>query len=421
MRRMGGLREEDPAHLPDDAHRLDRDRRDPAAGRLLLKDEILGEAYKNGFQWVWADRDRRRDDDRVLHVPADRADVLGREPGRPGGRAAHPRVAVGDDDAALDPGRSRRSSSGSSCRCPGRRSDRSSGSHGPGLLAGWLEPVFAQGSELLGRTESEFQHLRHRRRAARRRASRSRSSASSSRGACSGSTSAVIRRRPNPERVRTLTARVPFLYRASLNKWWFDDLNHLLFMVIGGRIAAFLWWFDRRVVDDTVNDIATTTVGAGTRPPPGPDRAGPELRPRDRGRPDRHGRLVPRPGGPLMTVDDIPILTIVTFTPLVGAILVAAAPSRYARSLALAASLVAWVVSLLLRDRLRPGRPGRPGRSSSSEELRLDPAVRDPVQGRRRRPVADPRRPDDDPDRGSASSPRSPRSRTGSRSTWSRS
>jgi len=35
-------------------------------------------------------------------------------------------------------------------------------------------------------------------------------------------------------------------------------------VVIGGRIAAFLWWFDRRVVDDTVNDIATTTVGAGT-------------------------------------------------------------------------------------------------------------------------------------------------------------
>ena len=35
MRRMGGLREEDPEHLPDDADRLDRDRRHPAAGRLL--------------------------------------------------------------------------------------------------------------------------------------------------------------------------------------------------------------------------------------------------------------------------------------------------------------------------------------------------------------------------------------------------
>ena len=56
---------------------------------------------------------------------------------------------------------------------------------------------------------------------------------------------------------------MPFLYRASLNKWWFDDLNHLLFIVIGGRVAAFLWWFDRRVIDDTVNDVATETVAAG--------------------------------------------------------------------------------------------------------------------------------------------------------------
>ena len=72
-----------------------------------------------------------------------------------------------------------------------------------------------------------------------------------------------IRWRPKPERVRALTARVPFLYRASLNKWWFDDLNHLIFIVIGGRVAAFFWWFDRRVIDDTVNDVATVTVDAG--------------------------------------------------------------------------------------------------------------------------------------------------------------
>ena len=82
---------------------------------------------------------------------------------------------------------------------------------------------------------------------------------------------AAVRRRicrasacsPRPERVRELSARVPFLYRASLNKWWFDDLNHLLFIVIGGRVAAFLWWFDRVVVDGTVNGIGALTVGAG--------------------------------------------------------------------------------------------------------------------------------------------------------------
>jgi NADH-quinone oxidoreductase subunit M len=49
-----------------------------------------------------------------------------------------------------------------------------------------------------------------------------------------------------------------------------------------------------------------------------------------------------------VNVNDIPILTIVAFTPLLGALLIAAAPSRYARLLALAASLVAWAISLLL-------------------------------------------------------------------------
>jgi NADH-quinone oxidoreductase subunit M len=44
----------------------------------------------------------------------------------------------------------------------------------------------------------------------------------------------------------------------------------------------------------------------------------------------------------------IPILTIVTFLPLVGAFVVAAAPSRYARPLALGAALLTWVFSLLL-------------------------------------------------------------------------
>jgi NADH:ubiquinone oxidoreductase subunit 5 (subunit L)/multisubunit Na+/H+ antiporter MnhA subunit len=66
-----------------------------------------------------------------------------------------------------------------------------------------------------------------------------------------------------PERVRELAARVPFLYRASLNKWWFDDLYHLLFIVIGGRLAAAIWWFDREVVDGTVNAVGRGTIEAG--------------------------------------------------------------------------------------------------------------------------------------------------------------
>ncbi len=66
-----------------------------------------------------------------------------------------------------------------------------------------------------------------------------------------------------PEQVREISAKVPFLYRASLNKWWFDDLNHLLFIVIGGRIANAMWWFDREVVDGTVNAIGRGTVSSG--------------------------------------------------------------------------------------------------------------------------------------------------------------
>jgi NADH-quinone oxidoreductase subunit M len=61
-----------------------------------------------------------------------------------------------------------------------------------------------------------------------------------------------------------------------------------------------------------------------------------------------------------------PILSIVVFTPLVGALVVAVAPSRYARSLALAASLVAWVVSLLLLVGFDPNGPG--GRPFQLEE-----------------------------------------------------
>ncbi len=53
----------------------------------------------------------------------------------------------------------------------------------------------------------------------------------------------------------------------------------------------------------------------------------------------------------------IPILTIVTFTPLIGALIVAFAPARAARGLALATSLVAWLVSLLLVIGFDPASP----------------------------------------------------------------
>jgi NADH-quinone oxidoreductase subunit L len=73
-----------------------------------------------------------------------------------------------------------------------------------------------------------------------------------------------IRLPSRPEAVREWAAKVPFLYRASLNKWWFDELNDLLFIRIGGRLAYAMWWFDREVVDGTVNAVGRRTVATGS-------------------------------------------------------------------------------------------------------------------------------------------------------------
>jgi NADH-quinone oxidoreductase subunit L len=76
----------------------------------------------------------------------------------------------------------------------------------------------------------------------------------------------VFRRDPDPARVAAITASsspTRFLYRASLNKWWFDDLNHLLFIEFGGRVANLLWWFDRVVIDGSVNGLGTAVSDAG--------------------------------------------------------------------------------------------------------------------------------------------------------------
>lgn len=75
-----------------------------------------------------------------------------------------------------------------------------------------------------------------------------------------------LRVSPEPERVHEVSTRpgLANLYRASLNKFWFDDINHILFVVIGGAFANAVWWFDRTVVDGTVNGVGAVTTGAGT-------------------------------------------------------------------------------------------------------------------------------------------------------------
>jgi NADH-quinone oxidoreductase subunit M len=62
-----------------------------------------------------------------------------------------------------------------------------------------------------------------------------------------------------------------------------------------------------------------------------------------------------------MNVDQIPILTIITFLPLAGAILVALLPGRnvdLVRWTALGTALLTWVASLILVVGFTPGRPG---------------------------------------------------------------
>jgi NADH-quinone oxidoreductase subunit L len=232
----------------------------PLAG-FFSKDEILGEAFKLGFAWVWAIG---------LIVAVMTAFYMFRLMGLTfwGGSRVDPHVEpkihesppvmtiplwlLAIPSILL----------GLALSWPGPPLGPLFGLQGPGLLHGWLEPVFHGALEELGHHEAEYQLF-------------------GIDGALIGASVAVaalgvgvawslfgadigpVRRPAQPERVRALSARVPFLYRASLNKWWFDELYDLLFIRIGGRIAAALWWFDRTVIDGAVNGIGALTRSSG--------------------------------------------------------------------------------------------------------------------------------------------------------------
>jgi NADH-quinone oxidoreductase subunit L len=131
---------------------------------------------------------------------------------------------------------------------------------GNGLLVGWLKPVFAQSEEILKQTPTETLFglpvdavL----------------IVISVAAALAGLISAFYLFGPRKvkqgkiDAISNANGATRFLYRASLNKWWFDELNDLLFIRIGGRVAAFLWWFDRTIVDGTVNGVGTVVRDAG--------------------------------------------------------------------------------------------------------------------------------------------------------------
>ena len=251
MRRMGGLSRKIPITYVHDAHRLAGDRRHSAVGRLLLEGRDPRQVLQARLLLGLGDRVPGRRADRVLHVPPHGADLLGRLPRAEGDLGSDPRVAavmtvplilLAIPSALL----------GMALGLP----------LGASLIGDWLEPVFAEGAELLGHEEAAFNL------AGIDGALILASVAVAAVGIAIawrlfGAEIGAIRIGARPERVRELTARLPFLYRASLNKWWFDDLNHLVFIVIGGRVAAVTWWFDREVVDGTVNAIGRVTLLSG--------------------------------------------------------------------------------------------------------------------------------------------------------------
>jgi NADH-quinone oxidoreductase subunit L len=261
MRRMGGLAKKIPHTYRTMLIGAIAISGIPPLAGFFSKDEILGEAFKLGFQWVWAigilvavmtafymfrligltfwgeSRVAKEVEDKVHESPPVMTIPLW--------LLAIPSIFLGLILA-----------------WPGPPLGPFLGLEGPGLLAGWLEPVYHEGLEILAHHEAEFAIF-------------------GIDGALILASIAVavigvlvawrlfgveiggLRRQADPEGVRELTARAPFLYRASLNKWWFDELNHLLFIVIGGRLAALTWWFDTKVVDGIVNGIGSVTRRSG--------------------------------------------------------------------------------------------------------------------------------------------------------------
>jgi len=220
----------------------------PLAG-FFSKDEILGEAFKTGFYWVWIIG---------VVVAVMTAFYMWRLMGKTfyGESRVDPAVAPHVHESAWQ-----MTLPLVLLAIPSIGLGLLIGVPlGNGLLVGWLEPIFKQSEEILARTPTETLFgmpvdlvL----------------IVISVAAALAGLISAFYLFGPRKvkqgkiDAISNANGATRFLYRASLNKWWFDELNDLLFIRIGGRVAAFLWWFDRTIVDGTVNGVGTVVRDAG--------------------------------------------------------------------------------------------------------------------------------------------------------------
>jgi NADH:ubiquinone oxidoreductase subunit 5 (subunit L)/multisubunit Na+/H+ antiporter MnhA subunit len=57
------------------------------------------------------------------------------------------------------------------------------------------------------------------------------------------------------------------MYRASVNKYYVDDLYQLVWARGGVLVSNALWWFDAKVIDGAVNGAGwlASTIGGGLR------------------------------------------------------------------------------------------------------------------------------------------------------------
>ncbi len=218
----------------------------PLAG-FWSKDEILGESFKNGFLWVWA-------------IGVVVAVMTGFYMFRLMGKTFYGESHV-DPHVEPEIHESPRSMTvpliilavpsillGLAIGFP----------PASGLIHGWLEPVFEHASETLGLHQATFEVFGI-------------DGALLLIGAAVAALGVglgiwlfgLFRRGEQRPLVERLTTRLQPLYNASYAKWWFDDLNDLIFVRFGGAVARAMWWFDVRVVDGTVNGVASLTQSTG--------------------------------------------------------------------------------------------------------------------------------------------------------------